>query len=109
MSGILAVLWNAATFVVVERFTSQIALRAACEARATILALVPTMVIDLLNEPGVTDAEFTDARSVIGGATAVDPMLIDQIERRIGIRFLVAYGQSEAPTMSVDRDTALGR
>ena len=111
VSGILAVLWSAATYVVVERFTSQIALRAVREARATILGLVPTMVIDLLNEPGVTDLEFTDVRTVIGGATAVDPMLIDQIERRIGIRFLVAYGQSEAPimTMSVDGDTALIR
>jgi fatty-acyl-CoA synthase len=75
------------------------------------LGLVPTMVIDLLQEPGVTDVEFTDVRTVIGGATAVDPMLIDQIERRIGIRFLVAYGQSEAPimTMSVDSDTAVVR
>ena len=108
VSGILAVLWSAATYVVVERFTSKIALRAVREARATILALVPTMVIDLLSEPGVTDSEFTDVRTVIGGATAVDPMLIAQIERRIGIRFLVAYGQSEAPTMtmSVDSDTA---
>jgi acyl-CoA synthetase (AMP-forming)/AMP-acid ligase II len=111
VSGILAVLWSGATYVVVERFTSQLALRAVREAHATILALVPTMVIDLLNEPGVTDSEFTDVRTVIGGATAVDPMLIDQIERRIGIRFLVAYGQSEAPTMtmSVDSDTAVVR
>ena len=111
VSGILAVLWSAATYVVVERFTPRIAIRAVREAHATILALVPTMVIDLLNEPGVTDSEFTDVRTVIGGATAVDPMLIDQIERRIGIRFLVAYGQSEAPTMtmSVDSDTALVR
>jgi fatty-acyl-CoA synthase len=111
VSGILAVLWSSATYVVVERFTSQIAMRAVREARATILARVPTMVIDLLDEPGVTEPDFADVRTVIGGATAVDPMLIDEIERRLGIRFLVAYGQSEAPcmTMSVDSDTAFVR
>ena len=111
VSGILAVLWSAATYVVVERFTPNIAMRAVREARATILGLVPTMVIDLLKEPDVAESEFTDVRTVIGGATAVDPLLIDEIERRLGIRFLVAYGQSEAPcmTMSVDGDTTAVR
>lgn len=108
VSGILAVLWSAASYVVVERFTPRIAMRAVREARATILGLVPTMLIDLLKEPGVAESEFSDVRTVIGGATAVDPMLIDEIESRLGIRFLVAYGQSEAPcmTMSVDSDSA---
>ena len=108
VSGILAVLWSAATFVVVEPFTSQIALRAACEARATIWRWFPRWSSICSMNPTL-QTRSSPTRTVIGGATAVDPMLIDQIERRIGIRFLVAYGQSEALTVSVDRDTALGR
>jgi fatty-acyl-CoA synthase len=105
--GVLTALAIAGTYVVIERFSPQIAIRAVRETQPALLGLVPTMLIDLLAEPGVTEEDFRSVRTVISGATAVDPHLIDQTERRLGIRFLVAYGQSEAPCMtaSFESDT----
>ena len=83
------------------------AIRAVREAQPALLGPVPTMLLDLLAEPGVSEVDFRSVRTVISGATTVDPRLIDETERRLGIRFLVAYGQSEAPCMtaSVDSDS----
>lgn len=101
VSGILAAALVAGTYVVAERFTPEIAVRVVREARPVILGLVPTMLIDLLAMPAVQESDFAGVRTVIGGATSVDPALIADVEKRLGIRFLVGYGQSEAPCMAM--------
>jgi fatty-acyl-CoA synthase len=100
ITGLLTTLTVAGTYIVVERFTSETAIRAIREHRPTVVALVPTMIMDLLAVPGVSTADFASVRIVAGGATAVDPSLIEEVERRLDITFLVGYGQSEAPAMA---------
>jgi fatty-acyl-CoA synthase len=100
VTGVLSTLSVAGTYVVVERFTTETALRVLRESRPRVVGLVPTMIIDLLAVPGVSPADFSSVRTVAGGASAVDPGLIEEMERRLGITFLVGYGQSEAPAMA---------
>lgn len=100
ITGLITSLTVGATYVMVERVSPEALLRAIREARPVAVGLVPTMIIDLLAVPGVSPSDFTSVRTVMGGATAVDPGLIDDVERRLGVTFLVGYGQSEAPAMA---------
>lgn len=59
------------------------------------------MLIDLLDQPDVVPSDFASVRTLLGGATDVDPRLIAEVEDRLGIRFNIAYGQSEAPCMAM--------
>jgi acyl-CoA synthetase (AMP-forming)/AMP-acid ligase II len=100
VTGVLTTLSAAGTYVVVEHFTSETALRAIREARPAVVGLVPTMIIDLLATPGVSPSDFSSVRTLAGGASAVDPGLIEDVEHRLGVTCLVGYGQSEAPAIA---------
>ena len=100
VTGIITALAMGGTYVLVERFSPQAILEALRQTRPTVVGLVPTMMIDLLALPGVTSADFSSVRIVMGGATAVDPGLIADMEHRLGVRMIGSYGQSEAPAMT---------
>jgi fatty-acyl-CoA synthase len=99
VTGVISTLAIGGAYVMVERFSPQGVLDALRHTRPTIAGLVPTMMIDLLALPGVTPTDFTSLRAVIGGATAVDPGLIAEMEQRLGVTVIGSYGQSEAPAM----------
>lgn len=101
VSGVLGCLMIGGTYVVVGKFSPAILARMLREIRPALVGLVPTMIIDLLADATVTDQDFTSVRAVIGGATDVDPRLVDEIEQLLGIKFLVGYGQSESPCMAM--------
>ncbi|MCV7231585.1 AMP-dependent synthetase [Mycobacterium branderi] len=103
VSGVLSALSVAGTYVVIERFSAQTVLRALRIARPAAVGLVPTMIVDLLAMPGVSPEDFSSVRIVAGGASAVDPGLIEDMEHRLAVTCLVGYGQSEAPAMAASR------
>jgi acyl-CoA synthetase (AMP-forming)/AMP-acid ligase II len=109
--GLVTTLSFGGTYTVIERFSPQIVMRILKQTRPALVALVPTMLIDVLALPGVSASDFACVRTVISGATAVDPGLIDDVERRLGVTIMVAYGQSEATAMtsSSPDDTAFVR
>lgn len=111
VGGVLSALAVAGTYVAVGRSDPRATVDAIRTLRPAIVGLVPTMVIDILSLDGVAPEDFTSVTAVVGGATSVDPDLIDSIEQRLDTRFLVAYGQSEAPclTMSSADDTLCER
>lgn len=100
VTGMVAVLSFGGAFTVVPRFSPGSALDAIRQIRPTWAGLVPTMMIDILGLPGVTAGDFASLRLIAGGAAAVDPHLIDDMENRLGVTTMVAYGQSEAPAMT---------
>ncbi|QIX53754.1 class I adenylate-forming enzyme family protein [Rhodococcus sp. DMU1] len=106
VGGVVSALAVAGTYVAVGRFDPRSTVEAIRTLRPAIVGLVPTMVIDILALDGVVPEDFASVSAVVGGATSVDPELIDSIEQRLDTRFLVAYGQSEAPclTMSSPHD-----
>lgn len=101
VSGVLSCLAIGGTYVVVEKFSPRGMLRVLREIRPAVVGLVPTMMIDLLAEPTISDDDFGSVRTVIGGATDIDPGLVNEIEQRLGILFMVGYGQSESPCMAM--------
>jgi fatty-acyl-CoA synthase len=99
VTGLVATVSIGAAYVMVERFSPQAVLDALRLTRPTIAGLVPTMMIDLLALPGATQEDFASLRTVIGGAAAVDPGLIAEMEQRLGLTLIGSYGQSEGPAM----------
>lgn len=100
IAGVITTLSFGGPYVLVDQISPQALIRAIREARPALIGLVPTMLIDLLAMPGITAADFSCVRTVISGATAVDPGLIDDVERKLEVTFMVAYGQSEAPVLA---------
>jgi acyl-CoA synthetase (AMP-forming)/AMP-acid ligase II len=100
VTGMLSVLSFGGTYTVVERFSPKTALDAIRQIQPAWAGLVPTMVIDILGLPGVNADDFASVRTVAAGAAAVDPQLVGDVEARLGVTTMVAYGQSEAPAMT---------
>lgn len=101
VAGLVAALSIDGAYVAVERFDAGEIAQVVRKAAPTVMGLVPTMLIDLLDRGVVRPADFASVSSIVGGATSVDPVLIDRVENALGIRFLVGYGQSEAPCLTV--------
>ena len=99
VTGLIATLAGRGAYVLFERFSPQAVVQALRQTAPTIAGLVPTMMIDLLNLPGFAPADFASLRTVMSGATAVDPALVIELENRLGIAVIGSYGQSEAPAM----------
>ncbi|HNP56737.1 MAG TPA: class I adenylate-forming enzyme family protein [Gordonia sp. (in: high G+C Gram-positive bacteria)] len=111
VAGMIGALTVAGTYASVSAITPAAIARVIRIAAPTVVGMVPTMLLDLLDSGATTPADFGSVASVVGGATSVDPALIDRVEEELGITFLVAYGQSEAPcaTLSARADTTLQR
>jgi fatty-acyl-CoA synthase len=99
VTGVVTSLAMGGTYILVERFSPQALVDAFRHTRPSIAGMVPTMMIDLLGMPGVTAADFASVRTIIGGATAVDPALVAEMEHRLGVTIIGSYGQSEAPAV----------
>ncbi|OBH11792.1 AMP-dependent synthetase [Mycobacterium sp. E342] len=99
VTGLLLASAVAGTYVIIERFDSVSALRAIREFAPAAIGSVPTMLADILALPDVSPSDFASVRIVMTGATAVDSGLIEEMERRLNVKFVVSYGQSEAPGM----------
>jgi acyl-CoA synthetase (AMP-forming)/AMP-acid ligase II len=99
VTGLITSLAIGGTYTLIERFSPQAVIDALRQIRPTVAGMVPTMMIDLLNLPGVTPADFASLQAVVGGATAVDPTLVAEMEEQLGVRVIGSYGQSEAPAM----------
>ena len=84
------------TQVMLDRFDPARVLQVAESERATFLGGVPTMLIGLLERPEFATRDLTSLEVVLSGGAAVAPELVVRIERALGVKFLVAFGQTEA-------------
>jgi fatty-acyl-CoA synthase len=64
--------------------------------RATHLGGVPTMLIAMMEHPDVARRDLSSLRVVVSGGASVPPELVRSIESRLGARFSIVYGQTEA-------------
>lgn len=72
-------------------------------SRSTVMGGVPTMLLDLLDHPGVRDGRLASVRIVQAGGSTVAPSLVRRLESALGVHISVAYGQSEAPVTICSR------
>ena len=59
--------------------------------------LVPTMIYALLADPAVVDDDLRSLKTIIYGASAMDPHRLQAAMSRWGDVFVQLYGQTEAP------------
>ncbi|MBK7975218.1 MAG: AMP-binding protein [Deltaproteobacteria bacterium] len=64
--------------------------------RATHFLGVPTMLIAMMEHPSVATRDLSSLVAVCSGGASVAPELVRAIEARLGVRFSIVYGQTEA-------------
>jgi fatty-acyl-CoA synthase len=84
------------THVLAERFDPTVVLQLIEQERATFFGSVPTMLMSLLGHAEFDRTDLSSLRVVLSGGAPVAPSLVRRIEEALGVRFLVAYGQTEA-------------
>jgi fatty-acyl-CoA synthase len=75
----------------------------AASSAVTVLGGVPTMLLDILDHPGVSDGRLATVRILSLGGSTVAPSLIRRVEATLGATVVVGYGQSEAPVTVTSR------
>jgi fatty-acyl-CoA synthase len=81
---VLLARWNAATAAILIE-----------HHRIASWAAVTPMIIDLLAHPEVRRRDLSSLKRLYGGATAMPQAVAQEIEQRLGIRFIESYGMTE--------------
>ncbi len=101
VSTVLGVLSIGATFALVPDYVPELVLDILERTGATHAGLVPTMCLDLLAVADFDDrARRLRLQRVMGGGSTVPPELVRRIERKLGVRMVIGYGQSESPSIT---------
>ena len=79
-------------------FESASVLRLIAQSKASIIGLVPTMMLALLDHPDFAATDVTALRLVTSGGSVVPASLIHRVEAVLGATVVNAYGQSESPS-----------
>jgi acyl-CoA synthetase (AMP-forming)/AMP-acid ligase II len=84
------------TIVVMPRFELQEFLAAVQKHRATILPLVPPIVLGLVKHPAAAQADLSTVRLVFSGAAPLGEDIARELSRRLGCPVTQGYGMTEA-------------
>ena len=93
--ALLAALWAGATVVLLERFTPEGVLAAVGGHRATVFPGVATMFRRVLDSPAFGGADLSSLRLALSGAAPCPWALVDEWQRRTGVRLLRGFGMTE--------------
>lgn len=93
--AVLGCLASRATHVLVPGFDPALVLDLCEQEQATAVAGVPTMLLALLEQPGLADRDLSRLRAVLCGGATVPPELVRRIETAFGARFSTIFGQTE--------------
>ncbi len=97
MCVVLTTLACGGATVLAPGFDAGSVLRLIALARPTIIGLVPTMQMALLDHPDFASADVDSLRVVVAGGSVVSTALIERMEAELGAILVNAYGQSESP------------
>ena len=90
-----AALGSGAHQILMERFDLDTLVSAVQKHRATVLHLVPPVLLALANAPGLDRSQFATVRYALSAAAPLAPDVARRVEQRLGIRVLQAYGLTE--------------
>jgi fatty-acyl-CoA synthase len=77
--------------------------------RPWFLAAVPTMLLAVVDYPGLANRDLSSLHAVLSGGAQVPEALVRRIEHTLGVDFTIVYGQTEcspALTNTLPTDTA---
>ena len=89
-------LWSGATFVIMSKFELEPYLDLVERHRATVLHVVPPVVVALAKHPSVAGRDLSSVRKLFSGAAPLGGDVIEQCTRRIGCVLQQGYGMTEA-------------
>ena len=84
------------TQLLADRFSAEGVLRMIEEERVTVMGSVPTMLLAMLEHPDRHVRDLSSLQVVMSGGSTVSPDLVRTIETSLGVRFVVAFGQTES-------------
>lgn len=91
----LGALQTGGTHVLPPAFDPALMLELAESARATVMLCVPTMLVRMLDEPGLTERRLESLRMVTLGGAPVSPELVQRAKARLGVEVGIGFGQTE--------------
>jgi acyl-CoA synthetase (AMP-forming)/AMP-acid ligase II len=94
-------IWSGATFVVMPKFELEPYLDLIERYRATLLHVVPPVVVALAKHPAVANRDFSSLRKLFSGAAPLGADVIDQCTRRIGCVLQQGYGLTETSPAAI--------
>ncbi len=98
-------IWSGATFVVMPKFELEPYLDLVERYRATLLHVVPPVIVALAKHPAVANRDFSSLRKLFSGAAPLGADVIDQCTRRIGCVLQQGYGLTEtSPAAMITSD-----
>jgi acyl-CoA synthetase (AMP-forming)/AMP-acid ligase II len=98
-------LWSGATLVVMPKFELETYLDLVARYRATLLHVVPPVVVALAKHPCVVGRDFSSIRKLFSGAAPLRADVIEQCTCRVGCVLQQGYGLTEtSPAALVTSD-----
>jgi acyl-CoA synthetase (AMP-forming)/AMP-acid ligase II len=94
-------LWSGATLVVVAKFELEPYLDLVEKYRATMLHVVPPVVVALAKHPAVAARDFSRVRKLFSGAAPLGADVTEQCTRRIGCVLQQGYGLTETSPAAI--------
>jgi fatty-acyl-CoA synthase len=102
--GALGSLWAQATHICVLAFDPELVRELIDTEEASALVAVPTMLLALLEVLERDGATTPSLQKVMSGGSTVPAELVRRVEERLGVRFGIVFGQTEAsPVMTQTR------
>jgi len=93
-------LYSGATTVVLPRFHIEVYLETVHKYRATILALPPPAMAQLVYSPLVPSLDLTCVRVIVTGAAPVNARIVEQLRLKLGkVQLIEEYGMTELFTI----------
>jgi fatty-acyl-CoA synthase len=97
VQGALGCLWRRAVHVLVSPgFDAALMVDLVEHERVNVIVGVPTMLIAMIERPDFAQRDLSSATTALSGGSTVPPELVRRIERELGVRFGIVYGQTEA-------------
>jgi len=90
------------THVMIHHFSPAEVFRLIEQERVSCCALVPTMVNAMLHSPERTKFDLSSLRSIMIGGAASSPMLVKEVEEKLGCTCISGYGLTEtSPVLAI--------
>ena len=83
------------TYVLLPGFDPALVLDLIEAYRGTIMLAVPTMLLALLEQPGLAARDLSSLQTVMSGAAVVPAALVRRATQTFGCRFTIVFGQTE--------------
>jgi acyl-CoA synthetase (AMP-forming)/AMP-acid ligase II len=100
--NLLAAMSSGATVRLHRRFDLDEILHRITSERLTLEMAVAPIALALANHPHLEDHDLSSLRYIMWGATPVTESVAEIVTRRTGVRWLPAYGASEAPVIAAN-------